>query len=193
VGTGGMVTKLIAAELSTSAGCTMIITIGSAPKRIFEILQDVQGNEGYQRDPVLGTHFVASRQPMDDRQWWISHSLAVAGTLVIDAGATRAITRKEKGSLFSAGITQVQGTFNAQECVSIVTLIEGTLVPVGKGLVNYTSAEIQRLVGVQSKEIRDILGYMDSDFIIHRDNIAITNEALRKSVVSPIESSPIHS
>jgi glutamate 5-kinase len=175
-----MVTKLIAAELATSAGCNMVITIGSAPKRIFEILKDIQDNEDYKRDPILGTHFVASHIPMDDRQWWISHSLAVSGTLVIDAGAARAISRKDKGSLFSAGIIKVQGSFNAQECVSIITTVDGKEIQVGKGLVNYSSLEIQRLLGVKSKDIADILGYMESEYIIHRDNLAITNSELKQ-------------
>ncbi|KAJ1336644.1 glutamate 5-kinase [Batrachochytrium salamandrivorans] len=140
IGTGGMVTKLIAAELAT------------APN------------------------------PMMDRKWWILHGLAVSGAIYIDDGAVHAIT-KQKSSLFAAGITQVEGSFNAQQSVQIFSRVTETLprgevvqraVEVARGLANYSSVEMQRIIGVQSSKIADLLGYRDSDYAIHRDNIVIT-------------------
>jgi glutamate 5-kinase len=92
MGTGGMVTKLIAAELATSAGCSMVISLGSAPGLIPEILVEIEeleeslslGNTSY--EPKIGTHFLAKKTPQQDRYWWILNGLAPAGTLYIDAG-----------------------------------------------------------------------------------------------------------
>lgn len=99
-------------------------------------------------------------------------------------GAFNAITRKEKGSLFAVGIKKVEGVFNAQQCVDIVcinnpsskedTAIEPTpSKSIGRGIVNYSSSEIQRILGVKSKEIANILGYIETEFVINRDNLAI--------------------
>lgn len=87
-----MVTKLIAAELATSAGCSMVISIGSAPGLIPEILREVElleesiasGAPTY--EPKIGTHFLGKKNPQQDRYWWILNGLAAAGTLYIDAG-----------------------------------------------------------------------------------------------------------
>lgn len=148
IGTGGMITKLIAAELSTSTGCTMIITLGSAPQKIISILDEIlkmEVDKSYL--PTIGTHFVAQQKLEHDRQWWILSGLASSGTLYIDQGilrppfipgALKAITRKEKGSLFAAGIKAVSGTFNAFQCVEIVSFVDGQVEGefIGKGIVN---------------------------------------------------------
>ncbi|CAG8477588.1 9767_t:CDS:2 [Diversispora eburnea] len=151
LGTGGMVTKLIAADLATAAGITTIICL--------------------------------------DRKWWILHGLHTAGIIYIDEGAVRAITKvRQKSSLFAAGIIKVEGNFVAQQAVEIVfekikkesdnDNIENRveLISVGKGLVNYSSTEISRIKGCKSLDIEKILGYADSECVIHRDNLAITFE-----------------
>ncbi|KAJ3301141.1 hypothetical protein HDV03_001312 [Kappamyces sp. JEL0829] len=188
VGTGGMVTKLIAAELATSAGCSMVISIGSAPNLIPQIMLEIGQMEkaiadGGVYEPSIGTHFLACAVPQQDRYWWILNSLAPAGTLYIDAGALRAIKRKDKSSLFAAGIKRVDGTFNAQQCVEIVAIGDldaavpnsggGPHVSVGRGIVNYSSTELQRILGVKSKEIASVLGYVETEYVIHRDNLAV--------------------
>jgi glutamate 5-kinase len=95
-------------------------------------------------------------------------------------GALKAITRKDKSSLFAAGIKRIDGVFNAQQCVDIVCIEDvatdgETAQPksIGRGIVNYSSTEIQRILGVKSKDIANILGYAETDFVIHRDNLAI--------------------
>lgn len=85
-------TKLIAAELATSAGCSMVISIGSAPQVIPQIMEEIekmeqsiaQGGDLY--EPSIGTHFIAKASPQQDRYWWILNSMAPAGTIYIDAG-----------------------------------------------------------------------------------------------------------
>jgi glutamate 5-kinase len=196
VGTGGMITKLIAAELATSAGCSMVISIGSAPQLIPMIIDEIEQMETAQAagslfEPTIGTHFLAKLNPQQDRYWWILNGLAPAGILYLDAGAVNAISRKDKGSLFAAGIKRVEGLFSAQQCVELVAWSEASIEEqgqesktpslsrsssLGRGIVNYSSSEIQRIIGVKSKDIATVLGYVGTEFLIHRDNIAIANK-----------------
>ncbi|KAI8806297.1 Aspartate/glutamate/uridylate kinase [Cladochytrium replicatum] len=213
LGTGGMVTKLIAADLATAVGCTTVITNGKHPEKISEIIDEVTAyHTALHSDPLLefaptlGTHFIAKPNPMVDRKWWILHGLATNGALYLDAGAVRAVVGKNRSSLFAVGIVRVEGTFVAQQAVRLVTVMrraaaaaavpssedeepgssnedlrigEGEEVEVeveiGKGLVNYSSHDIQRIQGCRSSEIVDLLGWMDSETVIHRDNIVVTN------------------
>ncbi|KAI8892194.1 Aspartate/glutamate/uridylate kinase [Globomyces pollinis-pini] len=172
VGTGGMVTKLIAAELSTAAGCSMIITRGSVPTRIIDILNHIEEFPDVLELP-FGTRFVAASTPMDNKLWWIRHSIATSGSLTIDAGAYKAITRKQRGSLFAAGITTVTGTFNANQSVIIQTVLNNTLTEIARGIVSYSAVEINLIKGLKSRDIKDVLGYVECDYVIHRDHLAI--------------------
>jgi glutamate 5-kinase len=176
-----MVTKLIAAELATSVGCRMIITLGSKPK-ILEILNHLKGNENSTTyEPEFGTHFIPAKTPLNGRKRWITHGLVSSGTIWIDQGAKEAITGKAKSSLFSAGIVEVEGNFYAQQCVSIkmkeVTNEDGKMIEkisdVGRGISSYSGADLQKIKGCSSSMIEDVLGYMSSEYVIHRDNLAI--------------------
>ncbi|KAF9946283.1 hypothetical protein BGZ72_000472 [Mortierella alpina] len=224
LGTGGMVTKLIAAELATAAGVTTVITRGSTPQRIFQIIsQPIQhigsvspknekaGNESSAADSLstaatalsladpsvlpLHTRFLAKDNPMVDRKWWILHGLHAAGTIYIDRGAYKAITNaSQKSSLFAAGIVGCKGTFVAQQSVRVVyrpkdvvktgdqatgqgehvDTAEQDEIEVGKGLVNYASHEILRIMGCHSRQIIEKLGYADAECVIHRENLTRT-------------------
>ncbi|TPX56678.1 glutamate 5-kinase [Chytriomyces confervae] len=183
LGTGGMVTKLIAAELATAAGCSTVITIGSKPERIIKILDELAqhhlASPETPFEPSVGTLFVRKPNPMVDRKWWILHGLATRGVIYIDAGAVQAI--RKRNSLFAAGIVDVEGTFSAQQTVRIVHKVAGEfqedgspkLIEVGKGLTNYGSNEVSRIKGCKSYEIHVVLGYVDSDCVMHRDNIVV--------------------
>jgi glutamate 5-kinase len=184
LGTGGMATKLIAAELATSAGCKTVILSGKRPGDIIKVID--YAKEHPNEPPIIGTHFKAKAEPMVDRKWWIMYGLATNGKLIIDKGAVSAIAL-HKSSLFAAGIKEVEGNFNAHESVLMVYKHKEedgsfTEIEIGKGLVTYTSTEINRIKGHKSKDIYNLLGYMDSDFVIHRANIAImlTDENKRK-------------
>jgi len=134
---------------------------------------------------------------MVDRKWWILHGLHAAGTLYIDRGAYKAVTKaSQKSSLFAAGIVGCQGTFVAQQSVRVVYRprdfvkkddqgqpIQGQEVEdageaeeivVGKGLVNYASHEILRIMGCHSSQIIERLGYADAECVIHRENMTRT-------------------
>ncbi|CAG8440536.1 4018_t:CDS:2 [Acaulospora colombiana] len=184
LGTGGMFTKLIAADLATAAGVTTIISRGSNPQNILSIIDYLSSasKDLLPSSPPLHTRFLAKDNPMVDRKWWILHGLHTAGTIHIDEGAMRAITKVGlKSSLFAAGIVKVEGTFVAHQAVNLTIERvrkdgkgEMETVVVGKGLVNYSSTEIFRIKGCKSFEIEERLGYADSECVIHRDNLVIT-------------------
>ncbi|CAO3628268.1 unnamed protein product [Cunninghamella echinulata] len=183
LGTGGMITKLIAAELATAAGVTTIITHGSKPKNIFHIIDTKNKLTGLtDKDIPLHTEFTAKNNPMIDRKWWILHGLHTAGTIYVDNGAAKSVlSRQLRGSLFAAGIVDVDGIFNAQQAVRIClrqTTEDGKTIDmdIGKGLANYSSVEISRIKRCNSTEIPTILGYVNADCVIHRDNLVRTAE-----------------
>jgi glutamate 5-kinase len=178
LGTGGMATKLIAADLAIAAGVITIITNGSKPKNIFEIIEADRLDAAEGKHP-LHTRFIAKNNPLLDRKWWIQYGLHTAGSVFVDEGAAKAmLTPRIKSSLFAAGITDVQGSFVAQQAVQIIyrkkkgDLVEDVVI--GKGIVNYSSTEISRIKRCRSTEIPTILGYVDSDCVIHRDNLVRT-------------------
>ncbi|PKY42948.1 glutamate 5-kinase [Rhizophagus irregularis] len=184
LGTGGMVTKLAAADLATAAGVTTIISRGSAPKNIISIvtsLSNVNPNSSVSSSIPIHTRFIAKDNPMMDKKWWVLHGLHTAGTIFIDEGAVKAV--KHKSNLFAAGIVKCEGSFVSNQAVKLVfekqhvnengkEIVE--VITVGKGLVNYSSSEISLIKGCKSGEIGEKLGYADCDFVIHRDNLAVT-------------------
>lgn len=109
LGTGGMETKLIAAELASGAGVTTVITNGKHPENVSEIISynltyppDSQ-EAGAERPPH--TVFLPKPNPLADRKWWILHGLHSAGTIIIDEGAHHALSRRESGGrLLAAGV-----------------------------------------------------------------------------------------
>ncbi|KAJ2782016.1 Glutamate 5-kinase [Coemansia javaensis] len=202
VGTGGMATKLIAAELATAAGVTTIITNGSKPQKIFDIIEHFSNPDlapdAKVPEKALCTRFVAKSRPMIDRKWWILHGMYCAGTIYVDAGAVVALAKFKK-SLFAAGIKRVEGSFSSNQAVRVVyepereahcatdhlspeearvsnaiAPLKSEVIEIGRGLVNYTSSEINRIRGCHSSEFDAILGYSDSDNVINRGNMVIT-------------------
>ena len=160
-GTGGMVTKLDAARIATAAGVRMVITDGQRPSNITQALAGQQ----------VGTQFVPQPRPANARKRWIAHGLVPAGTLVLDAGAARAIATQGK-SLLPAGITQIQGDFPSQSAVIVCGPDQQEL---ARGIVNYSAAELQQIQGQQTQAIASILGYAGADTVIHRDNLVLSS------------------
>ena len=158
-GTGGMVTKISAARIATAAGVRTVITEGKFPRNIEKILQGES----------IGTHFEPQPEPTSARKRWIAYGLVPAGKLYLDAGAVRAISTGGK-SLLAAGISAVEGEFDAQEAVQ---LSDGDGNEIARGLVNYNSVELEKIQGSRSREIREILGYEGAETVIHRDNLVL--------------------
>ncbi|ORX35332.1 putative glutamate 5-kinase [Kockovaella imperatae] len=127
LGTGGMSTKLIAAELATAAGTTTVIMHSAHVQDIFGIIDggippSREGTETPRLDEgPLCTRFLRRENPINDRKWWITHGLHTAGTVIIDEGALRAIKRRESGTrLLPAGVVRVEGIFASHQAVKIV-------------------------------------------------------------------------
>ena len=118
--------------------------------------------------PPLHTCFLPKVRAIRDRYFWILHGLKPHGTLIIDEGAYRALTRPDKAGLLPVGIIDVRGLFAQQECVSLVVAkrmpereppYELLGPELGRALVNYTSVEISRIRGLKSSQIETCLGY----------------------------------
>jgi glutamate 5-kinase len=160
-GTGGMVTKISAARIATSAGVRTVITEGRHPESIEKILQG---------EP-LGTQFEPQPRTESARKRWIAHSLVAVGKLYLDHGAVAAISQAGK-SLLAAGITAIEGEFHSSEAVQ---LCDSNGTEIARGLVNYSSTELQKIRGRKSQEIPKILGHAAAETVVHRDNLVLTH------------------
>jgi glutamate 5-kinase len=158
-GTGGMATKLAAARIATSAGVRMVITQGKKPNNISKILQG----------EAIGTQFDPQPRTENARKRWIAYGLVPMGKLYLDEGAVKAICDQGK-SLLAAGITRKIGDFAVSEAVQICDR-QGQ--EIARGLVNYSSSEIERIKGHRSEDILGLLGYEGEQTVIHRDNLVI--------------------
>lgn len=138
-GTGGMSTKISAARIAIAAGVRTVITQGRFPQNIEKIIEG---------EP-LGTHFQPQPEPTSARKRWIAYGLVPMGKLYLDTGAIAAIAQAGK-SLLAAGIKSVSGEFEAQEAVQLCDH-QGT--EIARGLVNYSSDELQKIRGCHSREI----------------------------------------
>lgn len=194
VGTGGMTTKLIAAELATNVGVTTIITLSSQPQYILDVVENIQQTESLtvaQKHEYIQTEVLAKRLPLhtrflglprdsqikSDRKFWLLHGLKTRGALIIDQGCYDALTRKNRAGLLPAGVVEVEGLFHESECVAlkVIPTRESSLNEAeerGHCRVNYSSMEISMIKGMKSSEIENVLGFADSEYVAHRDNIA---------------------
>lgn len=159
-GTGGMVTKISAARIAMNAGVRTVITDGRTPHNIRRILNGES----------LGTIFEPQIEPTNARKRWIAHGLVPGGKLYLDKGAVRAICESGR-SLLAAGITEVEGEFQSKDAVQLCDLNGHE---VARGLVNYSSAELQKIRGAHSDEIPKILGYEGAETVVHRDNLVLS-------------------
>jgi glutamate 5-kinase len=159
LGTGGMATKLKAAKMVTGSGEEMVIADGRTPQVLTRILSG----------EALGTAFYPHGDKLANRKHWIAFGLRVRGTLHLDAGAALAVKNRGK-SLLPSGIRSVEGRFKQGDCVS---LIDETQNEFARGLVNYSSEDVARLCGVKTADIERVLGYKNSDEIIHRDDLVL--------------------
>ncbi|MBE9005815.1 glutamate 5-kinase [Fortiea sp. LEGE XX443] len=159
-GTGGMVTKISAARIAIAAGVRTVITQGRYPWNLEKIIQG---------EP-LGTHFQPQPEPTSARKRWIAYGLVPSGKLYLDPGAIAAISQAGK-SLLAAGVKVIEGEFDTQEAVQLCDT-DGN--EIARGLVNYSSDDLQKICGRQSREIPEILGYVGADTVVHRDNLVLT-------------------
>ncbi|UCD90793.1 MAG: glutamate 5-kinase [Desulfobacterales bacterium] len=162
LGTGGMLGKVNAAQKVTSAGIPMVIANGNKPNILKKLFL---GND-------VGTFFVPKKERLKSRKCWIAFTIKPKGIIHIDDGAARAILNRGK-SLLPSGIVSVEGEFSTGDPVAFRTCDNE---PLGTGLVNYSATDIRKIMGLKSNQIKSRLGYKPYDYVIHRDNLAITHE-----------------
>ena len=157
-GTGGMATKIEAAQMATSAGTAMILMNGDDPSKIQRIFAGL---------PV-GTVFLSKRNVVNSRKRWIAYGPQVNGELIVDRGAEKALLKEGK-SLLPSGIMKVRGEFEEGDLIKIININSREL---GRGLTNYGWDQLVKIQGKKSTEIESILGFKTADEVIHRDNLS---------------------
>jgi glutamate 5-kinase len=157
---GGMVTKIEAGKIATTAGTHMVIASG----HVTHPLQAIAAG-------APCTWFLTPANPVTARKKWIAGSLEPRGALVIDAGAVRAL--RGGASLLPAGVIKIEGAFQRGDAV-VVRGPDGT--EVGRGLIAYDAADAEQIKGRSSADVMSILGYTGRTEIIHRDDLALGGE-----------------
>jgi glutamate 5-kinase len=161
LGTGGMASKIAAARKATLKGIPVIITNGYTKNIIRKIMK---GEE-------TGTLFLPQTKAVCGRKHWIAFTRAIKGKIIIDDGAVKALIKNGK-SLLPSGVIGVSGRFNRGDSVQIVDR-NGNETAVG--MVDYSHSELEKIKGLNSRKIEEVLGFKHNDEIIHRDNLLITN------------------
>ena len=156
-GSGGIVTKLDAAKICMNSGCHMFIANGKKDNPISNMIK----NEKF-------THFSPKVSSLDAKKKWIIGSLSSNGMIKIDDGASKALQNGK--SLLAAGILKIEGIFKKGENVLILDQNNNQL---ARGLSSFSSEEINKIKGKQSKEIEKILGYLSKTEIIHKDDMVL--------------------
>jgi len=159
VGTGGMLTKILAAKRAARSGAHTVIVSG----REDDVLARLGAGE------ALGTQLLARNEPLAARRQWLADHLQVRGRLKLDDGAVRAL-REQGKSLLPIGVAEVVGDFHRGE---VVACIDGDGRDIARGLVNYGADEARRIARHPSSQIASLLGYMDEAELIHRDNLVL--------------------
>jgi glutamate 5-kinase len=162
IGSGGMRSKVRAAEIATAGGIEVVVCGG---KKDGAVARAAAGDTGE------GTHFAAHPQPQSSFKLWIRYAKEASGALAVDAGAERAL--REKGtSLLPVGIAGVSGDFSAGDAVDIFVNGGGEQ-PIGKGIVNYNADELRRIKGLKSEAVQELMPHA-TDEAVHRDNLVLT-------------------
>ncbi|MCO7635733.1 glutamate 5-kinase [Pseudomonas sp. S 311-6] len=162
VGTGGMLTKILAAKRAAHSGAHTLIASG----RENDVLIRLASGE------CIGTELHASAQSLSSRKQWLADHLRLRGRLVLDRGAARAVEQEGK-SLLPIGVIRAQGEFERGDAVACV---DESGREIARGLVNYNASDARRLLRQPSSRIADILGEeATSPELIHRDNMVLVN------------------
>ena len=159
VGTGGMITKVLAAKRAAGSGASTVVAWGREP-RVLERLVEGQ---------ALGTLFVAGTPKLTARKQWMADHLQLKGAVVVDEGAAQRL-RDGGASLLPIGMIDVHGEFHRGDVIAVQDE-QGHVI--GRGLANYASSEARRLQRRPSSEIEAQLGFAQEPEMIHRDNFVL--------------------
>lgn len=158
LGTGGMATKIQAAEIAVSAGISVNIASGSKP----ETIEAALGGR------PMGTLFTASKSPLERRKRWL-FGAPPAGDIFVDAGAANAL-KDGKASLLPKGIQKIAGAFSRGE---VVRILSPSGAEIARGMTRYNSEALTLIAGRHSADIQDILGYAYGHVAVHRDDLIL--------------------
>jgi glutamate 5-kinase len=154
LGSGGMRSKVVAAEMATAAGIPATICNGMTEGALAAALAGES----------VGTHFPARAARYSSFKLWLRYAKPSHGTVVVDAGAARAL-REGGTSLLPVGIVEIEGAFGAGDAVEVA---DGGGVLIGKGICNYSAAELRRIRGMKSADVREVLPRATEE-AVHRD------------------------
>lgn len=157
-GTGGMITKIIAAEMATKIGTNLVIVNGDDPKNITRVVEKEN----------IGTLFVRKNKKISSKKYWLAYGTNKKGIITIDEGAEKALLNGK--SLLPVGIKSVEGRFDEGAVIKIENLKKEII---ATGITNYSSDEIEVIKGKQSEEIEGILGYQYHADVVHIDNMLV--------------------
>ncbi|WP_417760427.1 glutamate 5-kinase [Shewanella sp.] len=159
LGTGGMATKLEAADIARRAGIEVMIASGHQPDVILKLMAHES----------VGTHFSAIENPLESRKQWILAGPKAKGKIVLDDGAVRAVSEKGR-SLLSKGIVAVEGSFDRGMTVDLHDQQGHRF---AKGICRYSAKALRMIAGKHSSEIEAILGYDYGDAVVHRNDMVV--------------------
>jgi glutamate 5-kinase len=160
LGTGGIITKIGAAEEAAAAGIATVIASGLRPGTLTQV---------FDPDQEIGTLILPEENRLTHRKHWIAYNIKPAGDIVVDSGAYDALVHKKK-SLLPSGLKEVRGAFGAGDCVRCLDIAEREF---ARGLVSYSAQELNRIKGLHTSNIEKVLGYKAYDEIIHRDDLVL--------------------
>jgi len=155
---GGMITKVRAAQRAARSGAHTLIVSGREPEALLRAA----------RGEAIGTLLYAIESPLTARKQWLADHLQLAGGLVLDDGAVNAL--KGGRSLLAVGVKAVEGEFERGAAVACRSA-DGR--EVARGLINYSGSETRRIAGHATGDIESLLGYLDEEELIHRDNLVL--------------------
>jgi glutamate 5-kinase len=158
-GTGGMLTKIHAADLATHSGTAVTITSGATPDVILRVLAG---------EP-LGTHFPAITTQLESRKRWVLAETARHSRVIADTGAAQALTTGGK-SLLPAGVIGIEGDFERGQTIRIYN---GTGSEIARGLAQYSARDVRLIKGLRSAQIAETLGYDYGPEVVHRDDMVL--------------------
>jgi glutamate 5-kinase len=157
VGSGGMITKITAAKIAVASGCHVLLTRGAHDQPIARF-----------EDGGRGTWFTAKENSVSPHKKWLAGTLTAAGKMFVDEGALVALEQGK--SLLPAGVTSIEGEFQRGDTV-IVIAPDGT--ELGRGLAAYPTDDARKIMGHNSRDMEEILGYRGRGELIHRDNLVL--------------------
>lgn len=161
-GTGGMSTKITAAEMATKIGTNLIIANGDDPKNISRIVEKEN----------IGTLFVKKSKKIKSKKYWLAYGPHKKGLVIVDDGAEKAILKGS--SLLPVGIKEIQGKF---EKGTVLKIINHKNELIATGISNYSSQDIELIKGKKSEAIEKILGHKYDDVIVHIDNMLVMEKS----------------